>query len=67
MNDAVVLVQLGPVAKILIVEMFKANRHNTYLDMGHSLDGILFGDPVRGYMVGEESKICGEMSVSLDI
>lgn len=67
LSDAIVLVQLGPVANILIHEMFDANRTNTYLDMGHALDGILFGDPVRGYMAGEESKTCADMDVSWDL
>jgi hypothetical protein len=61
MTDAVFLVQLGPVANVLIHQMFLANRANTYLDMGHSLDGILFGDAARPYMSGEDAAMCQDL------
>lgn len=63
-RDAIFLVQLGPIANILIHQMFEENRSNTYLDMGHSLDGIVFDEPCRGYMAGGETRICVDMAVS---
>jgi hypothetical protein len=61
-RGAVFLVQLGPIANILIHQMFVASRDATYLDMGHALDAILYGDPSRGYMV-EDTAPCRDMHV----
>jgi hypothetical protein len=66
-RDAIFLVQLGPVANILIHQMFLRNRENTYLDMGHSLDGILFGDPSRAFHSGEPWAMCDDMDISWDL
>ncbi len=68
-HDAIFLVQLGPIANILIHQMFLANRENTYLDMGHSLDGIIYGEPsvYRAWMMGEDARMCRDMEVSLDL
>jgi hypothetical protein len=64
--DAIFLVQVGPVSNVLIHQMFKINPRNIYLDMGHSLDGILFGDPSRSFQRGLESPMCADMDVSWD-
>jgi hypothetical protein len=67
-EDAIFLVALGPVANVLVHQMFLANRRNTYLDVGHALDGILFGDASpRGYMAGEPAPVCADMDVELDL
>lgn len=68
-DDAVFLVQLGPVADILIHQMFVANPANTYLDMGHSLDGILYGEPsvYRPYLIGVDAPMCADMPVGWDL
>lgn len=67
-QDAIVLVQLGPVAKVLVHQMFMANPRNTYLDVGHGLDGIVFGDSaMRGYMAGQPAPACADMDVGWDL
>lgn len=40
----------GPMAKVLISYMWKANRNNAYLDFGSSMDEILKGVRTRPYM-----------------
>ena len=67
-DDAIVLVQVGPVSKVLVHQMFMANPRNTYLDVGHGLDGILFADSaMRGYMAGQPSPACADMDVGWDL
>jgi hypothetical protein len=68
-RDAVFLVQLGPLANILVHQMFLANPDNVYLDMGHALDPILYGEPsmYRRYMLGEESPMCTDMDVAWNL
>jgi hypothetical protein len=68
-SDAVFLVQLGPMANILIHAMFLENPDNIYLDMGHALDPILYGEPsaYRPYMLGVESSMCADMDVGWDL
>jgi hypothetical protein len=61
-RDAVFLVQLGPIANILIAEMVAEVPDGTYLDMGHALDDLLYGEPSRGYMV-HAAAACGDMEV----
>lgn len=61
--DAVFLVQLGPIANILIAEMATAAPAATYLDMGHALDDLLYGEVSRGYMVSEAAA-CRDLEVT---
>jgi hypothetical protein len=62
--DAIFLVQAGPLANILIHQMFLANPRNTYLDMGHSLDPILYGNPSRVFHTREDAlPLCADMDV----
>jgi hypothetical protein len=61
-REAIFLVQLGPIANILIAEMVAEVPDGTYLDMGHALDDLLYGEPSRGYMVHEAAP-CGDMEV----
>ena len=58
------LIQLGPVANILAGQMLEENADNTYLDMGHSLDGVLYGEPCRGFMIGEPAAPCADMDIA---
>lgn len=60
---AIFLVQLGPIANILIAEMATAVPGGTYLDMGHALDDLLYGETSRGYMVAEAAA-CHDMDVA---
>ncbi|MEM7157121.1 MAG: hypothetical protein AAF799_29985 [Myxococcota bacterium] len=59
---AIVLVQLGPVANIIVAEMFDERPEGTYLDMGHALDLLLYGETSRTYMVGAAA-MCRDMDV----
>lgn len=43
------LVAAGPLSNIIIYEMWQINRHNTYLDIGSTLDPILFNRQSRSY------------------
>jgi len=61
-RDAIFLVQLGPIANVLIGEMVAAVPDGTYLDMGHALDDLLYGEASRGYMIHEAAD-CGDMEV----
>jgi hypothetical protein len=61
--DAIFLVQLGPIANILIAEMASVAPRGTFLDMGHALDDLLYGETSRGYMVAESAP-CRDMEVS---
>jgi hypothetical protein len=64
LSDAIFLVQAGPLANILIHQMFLANPRNTYLDMGHSLDPILYGKPSRVFHTREDAlPLCADMDV----
>ena len=60
--DAIVLVQLGPIANIIVAEMFDERPGGTFLDMGHALDLLLYGETSRSYMVGEAA-MCRDMDV----
>jgi hypothetical protein len=63
-TDAIFLVQAGPLANILIHQMFLANPRNTYLDMGHSLDPIVYGQPSRVFHTREDAlPVCADMDV----
>jgi hypothetical protein len=62
-TDALFLVQLGPVANVLIYYMVLANANNTYVDMGHSLDPILFDDPSREFHTSCAADMCKNMNV----
>jgi hypothetical protein len=66
-EGAIFLLALGPVAKILTHQMFLANPENTYLDLGHVIDGLLFGEFTRGYMLGEASRSCDDMPVGFSL
>lgn len=48
-NDAVFLVAAGPLSEILIHELWQVNPRNTYLDIGSTLDPILFRRKSRDY------------------
>ncbi|MGA8576063.1 MAG: hypothetical protein WB609_10360 [Candidatus Cybelea sp.] len=64
-TGGVFLFQLGPVANVLIHRMFTSNSGNTYLDMGHSLDPILFADPSRSFHTQDEhSPMCIDMDAA---
>ena len=59
-NDHLFLIGAGPFGNILIYELFKHNKNNTYLDIGSTLDPILGLGGTRGYHVGAPTlnKIC---------
>ncbi|HEU4730704.1 MAG TPA: hypothetical protein VFT22_22570 [Kofleriaceae bacterium] len=59
---AIFLVQLGPIANILIAEMAAVSPGGTYLDMGHALDDLLYGETSRGYMIAEAAP-CQDIEV----
>lgn len=67
MNDAIFLIQLGPVSNVLVHHMFLSNRNNTYVDMGHSLDGILFHEPCREFMLGKPAATCEDMDIDWEV
>lgn len=48
-NGAIFLFAAGPLSEILIYEMWKANPNNVYLDIGSTLDRILFRRQSRAY------------------
>jgi hypothetical protein len=59
---AIFLIQLGPVANILVAEMARAEPSGIYLDMGHALDDLLYGEASRGYM-STAAPLCHDMEV----
>jgi hypothetical protein len=61
-REAIFLVQLGPIANILIAEMADAAPAGTYLDMGHALDDLLYGETSRGYMIADTAP-CQDLEV----
>jgi hypothetical protein len=64
LTDAIFLVQAGPLADVLIHQMFLANPRNTYLDMGHALDPILYGTPSRVFHTRVDAlPLCADMDV----
>jgi hypothetical protein len=60
MRDVVFLMAAGPFANILSHQLFKFNRHNTYLDIGSTLDTYLSLPITRNYLKGASTlnKIC---------
>jgi hypothetical protein len=48
-RNTIFLFAAGPLSEILIHEMWKVNPRNTYLDIGSTLDPILFHRESRGY------------------
>jgi hypothetical protein len=50
----------GPFGNILIHELFKHNKNNTYLDIGSTLDPLINLGGTRGYHVGSPTlnKVC---------
>jgi hypothetical protein len=62
--DAIFLVQAGPLANVLIHQMFLTNPRNTYVDVGHSLDPILYGKPSRLFHTREDAlPLCADMDI----
>jgi hypothetical protein len=59
--DHLFLVCCGPVSEIIIYNMRKINKNNTYIDMGSSLDEFIHGKITRPYMV-EGNKYSTEKS-----
>jgi len=51
-NNHLFLFAAGPFGNILIYELFKHNKNNTYLDVGSTLDPIIGLGGTRGYHVG---------------
>lgn len=48
-RNAIFLFAAGPLSEILIHEMWQANQQNIYLDIGSTLDPLLFRRNSRGY------------------
>lgn len=48
-RNAVFLIAAGPLSEILIHEMWQANQQNIYLDIGSTLDPLLFRRNSRAY------------------
>lgn len=48
-RGAIFLFAAGPLSEILIHEMWLANQQNVYLDIGSTLDPLMFGRNSRGY------------------
>lgn len=48
-RNAIFLIAAGPLSEILIHEMWQANQQNIYLDIGSTLDPLLFRRNSRGY------------------
>lgn len=51
-EDHLFLFAAGPFGNILIYELFKHNKNNTYLDIGSTLDPMIGLGGTRGYHVG---------------
>lgn len=60
MKDYVFLISAGPFANILVCELHKHDKNNTYLDVGSVLDKYLKLPLTRGYLKGSPTlkKIC---------
>ncbi len=54
LSGALFLLAAGPYSKILCHQMWEKNKNNTYLDIGSTLDPLLFGENgfTRGYHRG---------------
>ena len=50
-NGAIFLFAAGPLSEILIHEMWQANQNNIYLDIGSTLDPLLFRRQSRTYHI----------------
>ena len=48
-EEIIFLIAAGPLSNILIYEMWRSNRNNIYLDIGSTLDPIIFNRQSRGY------------------
>ena len=48
-EEIIFLIASGPLSNILIYEMWRSNRNNIYLDIGSTLDPIIFNRQSRGY------------------
>jgi len=48
-NNTIFLFAAGPLTEILIHEMWNVNRNNVYIDIGSTLDPILFNRKSRNY------------------
>ena len=48
-SNAIFLIAAGPMSEIIIHEMWQANQQNVYLDIGSTLDPLLFRRNSRGY------------------
>jgi len=48
-EETIFLIAAGPLSNILIYEMWQSNRNNIYLDIGSTLDPIIFNRQSRGY------------------
>ena len=48
-ENAIFLVAVGPLSNIIIYEMWHINRNNIYLDIGSTLDPIIFKRQSRNY------------------
>lgn len=51
LNGVLFLVSAGPLAEVLIDELWKVNNTNRYIDVGSSLDEYIHGKVTRPYMV----------------
>lgn len=59
-QDSIFVVCAGPFANILIHQLFKKNKNNTYLDFGSALDPQLGLPVTRGYQLGADTlrRVC---------
>jgi len=58
--NEIFLFSAGPFANILVQQLYKHNKNNTYLDIGSVLDGYLGLPLTRGYLKGASTlrKVC---------
>jgi hypothetical protein len=55
LKDVVFLISAGPFANILVQQLNKHNKNNTYIDLGSVLDKHLKLPITRGYLKGAET------------
>ena len=63
------LFALGPISSVTIPRLWDRNKDNTYIDIGSSLDPILFGRATRPYHLSghKDSKLLVELEVQDNI
>jgi hypothetical protein len=55
-NDQYFLICAGPFSNIIVHQCHKANKNNTYINFGSTLDPMMFDEPTRWYQYNEHLK-----------